>query len=70
MHGGCIDGIVEPALATIWATIAASDMHGHSLAPLLRADRFEMKNVIGQADARPALEEMQAEMHRLLRTTT
>jgi len=35
----------------------------------LRGDPFEMKNVIGQPDARPALDEMKAELDRLLRAT-
>ena len=114
---------LAPTLLEIGGAPAASDMHGQSLAPLLRgetvpwrksflieyfsdlvfpriskmgyqsvrteqwkyiryvdldemdelydlhADPFEMKNVIGQADALPALKEMDAELDRLLLAT-
>jgi hypothetical protein len=35
----------------------------------LSVDPFEMTNAIGQANARPALDEMKAELNRLLRAT-
>ena len=35
----------------------------------LRSDPFEMRNVIDQGDTRPALDEMKAELDRLLRAT-
>jgi hypothetical protein len=35
----------------------------------LHADPFELKNVIDQADALPALRELQAELDRLLSAT-
>jgi N-acetylglucosamine-6-sulfatase len=114
---------LAPTLLDIGGVPAASDMHGHSLVPLLHgdavpwrnsflieyfsdrvfpriakmgyqsvrterwkyiryvdldgmdelydlhADPFEMKNVIGQADALPALREMAAELDRLLLAT-
>jgi N-acetylglucosamine-6-sulfatase len=114
---------LAPTLLDIGRAPASSDMHGHSLIPLLRgekvpwresflieyfsdrvfpriskmgyhsvrterwkyihyveldgmdelydlhADPFEMKNLIGQADALPALKEMKAELDRLLFAT-
>jgi N-acetylglucosamine-6-sulfatase len=52
-----------------WKYIHYLDLEGMDELYDLRTDPFEMKNVIGQAGARPALAEIQAELDRLLRTT-
>jgi N-acetylglucosamine-6-sulfatase len=52
-----------------WKYIRYIDLDGMDELYDLRADPLEMINVIGQADALPALEEMQAELARLLLAT-
>ncbi len=52
-----------------WKYIHYVDLDGMDELYDLRADPFEMKNVIGQPDARPVLDQMKAELDRLLRTT-
>ncbi len=52
-----------------WKYIHYVDLDGMDELYDLRNDPLEMKNVIGQADARGALGEMRAELDRLLRTT-
>ena len=52
-----------------WKYIHYVDLDGMDELYNLQADPFEMTNAIGQPDARPALEEMKAELDRLLRAT-
>jgi len=52
-----------------WKYIHYVDLDGMDELYDLHADPFEMKNVIGQADARSALGEMKAELDRLLRAS-
>ena len=52
-----------------WKYIHYVDLDGMDELYNLHADQYEMKNLIGQPDARPALDEMKAELDRLLRAT-
>jgi N-acetylglucosamine-6-sulfatase len=52
-----------------WKYIHYVDLDGMDELYDLRADPFEMTNVVDQADARRALEEMKAELDRTLRET-
>lgn len=52
-----------------WKYIHYVDLDGMDELYDLRADSCETKNMIGQPDARPALEEMKAELDRRLRET-
>lgn len=52
-----------------WKYIHYVDLDGMDELYDLHADPFEMMNVIGQPDARPALDEMKAELDRLMRAT-
>ena len=52
-----------------WKYIHYVDLDGMDELYDLRADPFEMRNVINEPDAAPALAEMKAELNRLLETT-
>jgi len=52
-----------------WKLIHYTDIKGMDELYDFKSDPFEMKNAIGQPDARSALEEMKAELNRLLRAT-
>ena len=52
-----------------WKYIHYVDLDGMDELYNLHADQYEMKNLIGQPDARPALDEMKVELDRLLRAT-
>jgi N-acetylglucosamine-6-sulfatase len=52
-----------------WKYIHYVELDGMDELYDLHADPFEMKNLIGQADALPALKEMKAELDRLLFAT-
>jgi len=52
-----------------WKYIHYVDLDGMDELYDLHADPFEMKNVIDQPEARPALDEMKAELDRLLRAS-
>lgn len=52
-----------------WKYIHYVDLDGMDELYDLRADPFEMRNVINEPDAAPTLEEMKAELNRLLETT-
>jgi N-acetylglucosamine-6-sulfatase len=52
-----------------WKYIHYVDLDGMDELYDLRVDPFEMTNAIGQPNARPALDEMKAELDRLLRAT-
>ena len=52
-----------------WKYIHYVDLDGMDELYNLHADPYEMKNLIGQPDAHPALDEMKAELDRLLRAT-
>jgi N-acetylglucosamine-6-sulfatase len=52
-----------------WKYIHYVDLDGMDELYDLHADPFEMKNLISQPDARPALEKMKAELDHLLRAT-
>jgi N-acetylglucosamine-6-sulfatase len=52
-----------------WKYIHYVDLEGMDELYDLRADPFEMENLVGQVDARPVLDEMKAELSRLLLAT-
>ncbi len=52
-----------------WKYIHYVDLDGMDELYDLYADPFEMKNVVGQPSAQPALDEMKAELDRVMRTT-